>query len=184
MLISKSLFKCRANSINFAVLLINNTNWTCNEIQFLFLNVLLLLLLNSFSQVNGRNILSVDYDRTLRTERIYDDHRKFLLKIGYDPAGQPALWMPSSKLLPVNLTRRSNGQLSTIQWGAVSERLEHDEQGRVHSRVFPDGKIWSYTYLEKVRCHHRPDLNVNQAFPHPHAGSSAKGRLTIWYPDF
>ncbi|XP_072519014.1 teneurin-3 isoform X2 [Salminus brasiliensis] len=100
-------------------------------------------------RVNGRNILSVDYDRTLRTERIYDDHRKFLLKIGYDPAGQPALWMPSSKLLPVNLTRRSNGQLSAIQWGAVSERLEHDEQGRVRSRVFPDGKTWSYTYLEK-----------------------------------
>uniref|UniRef100_A0A8B9K8X7 Si:dkey-237h12.3 n=1 Tax=Astyanax mexicanus TaxID=7994 RepID=A0A8B9K8X7_ASTMX len=100
-------------------------------------------------RVNGRNILSVDYDRTLRTERIYDDHRKFLLKIGYDTAGQPALWMPSSKLLPVNLTRRSNGQLSAIQWGAVSERLEHDEQGRVRSRVFPDGKTWSYTYLEK-----------------------------------
>uniref|UniRef100_A0AAR2K6H4 Teneurin transmembrane protein 3 n=1 Tax=Pygocentrus nattereri TaxID=42514 RepID=A0AAR2K6H4_PYGNA len=100
-------------------------------------------------RVNGRNILSVDYDRTLRTERIYDDHRKFLLKIGYDPAGQPALWMPSSKLLPVNLTRRSNGQLSAIQWGAVSERLEHDEQGRVRSRLFPDGKTWSYTYLEK-----------------------------------
>uniref|UniRef100_A0A4W4EMW3 Teneurin transmembrane protein 3 n=1 Tax=Electrophorus electricus TaxID=8005 RepID=A0A4W4EMW3_ELEEL len=100
-------------------------------------------------RVNGRNILSVDYDRTLRTERIYDDHRKFLLKIAYDPTGQPALWLPSSKLLPVNLTRRSSGQLSSIQWGSVTERLEHDEQGRLSSRVFPDGKTWSYTYLEK-----------------------------------
>ncbi|XP_048031700.1 teneurin-3 isoform X2 [Megalobrama amblycephala] len=100
-------------------------------------------------RVNGRNILSVDYDRALRIEKIYDDHRKFLLKIGYDTAGQPTLWMPSSKLLPVNLTRNSNGQLSAIHWGSVSERVEYDGQGRLLSRTFPDGKTWSYTYLEK-----------------------------------
>uniref|UniRef100_A0A8C2I3V0 Si:dkey-237h12.3 n=1 Tax=Cyprinus carpio TaxID=7962 RepID=A0A8C2I3V0_CYPCA len=100
-------------------------------------------------RVNGRNILSVDYDRALRIEKIYDDHRKFLLKIGYDTAGQPTLWMPSSKLLPVNLTRNSNGQLSAIHWGSVSERAEYDGQGRLLSRTFPDGKMWSYTYLEK-----------------------------------
>ncbi|XP_073710432.1 teneurin-3 isoform X5 [Misgurnus anguillicaudatus] len=100
-------------------------------------------------RVNGRNILSVDYDRALRIEKIYDDHRKFLLKIGYDTAGQPSLWMPSSKLLPVNLTRNSNGQLSAIHWGSVSEKVEYDGQDRLLSRTFPDGKTWSYTYLEK-----------------------------------
>lgn len=56
------------------------------------------------SQVNGRNLLSVDYDRSLRTEKIYDDHRKFQLKIIYDTQGHPTLWVPSSKLLSVNLT--------------------------------------------------------------------------------
>lgn len=55
-------------------------------------------------QVNGRNLLSVDYDRSLRTEKIYDDHRKFQLKIIYDAQGHPTLWVPSSKLLSVNLT--------------------------------------------------------------------------------
>lgn len=59
-------------------------------------------------QVNGRNLLSVDYDRALRTEKIYDDHRKFLLKIIYDNQGHPTLWVPSCsqvpKLLSVNLT--------------------------------------------------------------------------------
>ncbi|XP_023253031.1 teneurin-3-like [Seriola lalandi dorsalis] len=58
-------------------------------------------------RVNGRNLLSVDYDRTLRTEKIYDDHRKFLLKIIYDTQGHPTLWVPSSKLLSVNLTYSS-----------------------------------------------------------------------------
>ena len=54
--------------------------------------------------MNGRNLLSVDYDRSLKTEKIYDDHRKFLLKIVYDTQGHPTLWVPSSKLLSVNLT--------------------------------------------------------------------------------
>ncbi|XP_028815540.1 teneurin-3 isoform X2 [Denticeps clupeoides] len=100
-------------------------------------------------RVNGRNILSVDYDRTLRTEKIYDDHRKFLLKIVYDTAGQPVLWMPSSKLLPVNVTWTSSGQISALQWGSAAERVEYDSQGRLVSREFPDGKTWTYTYLER-----------------------------------
>lgn len=104
-----------------------------------------------FSQVNGRNILSVDYDRTLRTEKIYDDHRKFLLKIIYDTAGHPVLWVPSSKLLPVNVSRTSTGQISALQRGPTTERLAYDGQGRLVSRVFADGKTWSYTYLEQVR---------------------------------
>ncbi|XP_051920619.1 teneurin-3 isoform X7 [Hippocampus zosterae] len=100
-------------------------------------------------RVNGRNILSVDYDRTLRMEKIYDDHRKFLLKIIYDTAGHPVLWVPSSKLLPVNVSRTSSGQISTLQRGPTTEKLGYDTQGRLVSRVFADGKIWSYTYLER-----------------------------------
>lgn len=101
--------------------------------------------------MNGRNILSVDYDRQLRTERIYDDHRKFLLKILYDTAGQPVLWTPSSKLLPVNITRTSSGLISALQWGSEAERVEYDNQGRLVTREFPDGKTWTYTYMETVR---------------------------------
>uniref|UniRef100_A0A3B3RXL7 Teneurin-3 n=1 Tax=Paramormyrops kingsleyae TaxID=1676925 RepID=A0A3B3RXL7_9TELE len=100
-------------------------------------------------RVNGRNLLSVDYDRTLRTEKIYDDHRKFLLKIIYDTSGHPTLWVPSSKLMSVNLTYSSTGQITSIQRGPTSERVEYDSQGRIVLRVFADGKTWSYTYLEK-----------------------------------
>ncbi|XP_047668552.1 teneurin-3 [Tachysurus fulvidraco] len=100
-------------------------------------------------RVNGRNLLSVDYDRTLKTEKIYDDHRKFLLKIVYDAAGHPTLWVPSSKLMSVNLTYSSSGQVTSIQRGATVERVEYDSQGRIVSRTFADGKSWSYTYLDK-----------------------------------
>ncbi|XP_056229065.1 teneurin-3 isoform X3 [Seriola aureovittata] len=100
-------------------------------------------------RVNGRNLLSVDYDRTLRTEKIYDDHRKFLLKIIYDTQGHPTLWVPSSKLLSVNLTYSSTGQVTGLQRGPTTERWEYDTQGRIISRVFADGKTWSYTYLDK-----------------------------------
>ncbi|XP_030643753.1 teneurin-3 isoform X2 [Chanos chanos] len=100
-------------------------------------------------RVNGRNLLSVDYDRTLRTEKIYDDHRKFLLKIVYDASGHPILWVPSSKLMSVNLTYSSTGQVTSIQRGPTTERVEYDTQGRIVSRTFADGKTWSYTYLDK-----------------------------------
>ncbi|XP_058644683.1 teneurin-3 isoform X6 [Onychostoma macrolepis] len=100
-------------------------------------------------RVNGRNLLSVDYDRSLRTEKIYDDHRKFLLKIVYDASGHPTLWVPSSKLMSVNLTYSSTGQVTSIQRGPTVERVEYDSQGRIVSRTFADGKTWSYTYLDK-----------------------------------
>ena len=104
-------------------------------------------------QVNGRNLLSVDFDRTTKTEKIYDDHRKFLLRIAYDTSGHPTLWLPSSKLMAVNVTYSSTGQIASIQRGTTSEKVDYDGQGRIVSRVFADGKTWSYTYLEKV-CRH------------------------------
>uniref|UniRef100_H3CII2 Teneurin transmembrane protein 3 n=1 Tax=Tetraodon nigroviridis TaxID=99883 RepID=H3CII2_TETNG len=100
-------------------------------------------------RVNGRNLLSVDYDRSLHTEKIYDDHRKFQLKIIYDAQGHPTLWDPSSKLLSVNLTYSSTGQVTGLQRGQSTEKWEYDNQGRIISRVFADGKTWSYTYLDK-----------------------------------
>lgn len=32
----------------------------------------------------------------------------------------------------------------------MSERMEYDQAGRITSRIFADGKTWSYTYLEKA----------------------------------
>lgn len=101
-------------------------------------------------RVNGRNLLSVDYDRTIKTEKIYDDHRKFLLRIAYDTSGHPTLWLPSSKLMAVNVTYSSTGQIASIQRGTTSEKVDYDGQGRIVSRLFADGKTWSYTYLEKT----------------------------------
>uniref|UniRef100_A0A670YIF0 Teneurin-2 n=1 Tax=Pseudonaja textilis TaxID=8673 RepID=A0A670YIF0_PSETE len=100
-------------------------------------------------RVHGRNLLSIDYDRNIRTEKIYDDHRKFTLRIIYDQLGRPFLWLPSSGLAAVNVSYFSNGRLAGLQRGAMSERTEVDKQGRIIARMFADGKVWSYTYLEK-----------------------------------
>ncbi|XP_062905513.1 teneurin-3 isoform X7 [Mobula hypostoma] len=100
-------------------------------------------------RVNGRNLLSIDFDRTTRTEKIYDDHRKFQLRILYDQSGHPTLWLPSSRLTAVNITYSSTGQISGIQRGPLGERIEYDTQGRIVTRVLTDGKTWSYTYLDK-----------------------------------
>uniref|UniRef100_A0A8C8RH77 Teneurin-2 n=1 Tax=Pelusios castaneus TaxID=367368 RepID=A0A8C8RH77_9SAUR len=100
-------------------------------------------------RVHGRNLLSIDYDRNIRTEKIYDDHRKFTLRIIYDQLGRPFLWLPSSGLAAVNVSYFFNGRLAGLQRGAMSERTDIDKQGRIIARMFADGKVWSYTYLEK-----------------------------------
>ncbi|XP_041079118.1 teneurin-2-like isoform X1 [Polyodon spathula] len=100
-------------------------------------------------RAHGRNLLSIDFDRNTRTEKIYDDHRKFTLRIVYDQQGRPSLWLPSSGLAPVNVSYSASGQLVGLQRGAMSERTEYDSHGRIVSRSFVDGKIWSYSYLEK-----------------------------------
>uniref|UniRef100_A0A6I8PGC2 Teneurin transmembrane protein 4 n=1 Tax=Ornithorhynchus anatinus TaxID=9258 RepID=A0A6I8PGC2_ORNAN len=100
-------------------------------------------------RVHNRNLLSLDFDRVTRTEKIYDDHRKFTLRILYDRAGRPSLWSPSSRLNGVNVTYTPDGLVAGIQRGTVSERMDYDRAGRVTSRTFADGTSWTYTYLEK-----------------------------------
>lgn len=103
-----------------------------------------------FFQAHGRNLLSIDFDRNTRTEKIYDDHRKFMLRITYDAQGRPAIWQPSSSLAVVNVSYSSTGRLVGLHRGSMSERTEFDQQGRILSRTFVDGKVWSYSYLDKV----------------------------------
>lgn len=106
--------------------------------------------LSFVQQVHNRNLLSLDFDRITRTEKVYDDHRKFTLRIHYDHAGRPTLWAPSSRLNGVNVTYSSGGHVAGIQRGTMSVRMEYDANGRIMSQIFADGKYWSYTYLEKV----------------------------------
>ncbi|CAG12791.1 unnamed protein product [Tetraodon nigroviridis] len=100
-------------------------------------------------RVHNRNLLSLDFDRITRTEKVYDDHRKFTLRIHYDHAGRPTLWAPSSRLNGVNVTYSPGGNVAGIQRGTMSVRMEYDQTGRITSQIFADGKSWTYTYLEK-----------------------------------
>ncbi|XP_062274916.1 teneurin-4 isoform X5 [Scomber scombrus] len=100
-------------------------------------------------RVHNRNLLSLDFDRITRTEKVYDDHRKFTLRIHYDHAGRPTLWAPSSRLNGVNVTYSPGGNVAGIQRGTMSVRMEYDQNSRIISQIFADGKSWSYTYLEK-----------------------------------
>lgn len=114
--------------------------------HFVFISILFF-----FLQVHNRNLLSLDFDRITRTEKVYDDHRKFTLRIHYDHAGRPTLWAPSSRLNGVNVTYSPGGHVAGIQRGTMSVRMEYDQTGRITSQIFADGKSWTYTYLEKVR---------------------------------
>uniref|UniRef100_A0A803TF16 Teneurin transmembrane protein 1 n=1 Tax=Anolis carolinensis TaxID=28377 RepID=A0A803TF16_ANOCA len=100
-------------------------------------------------RAHNRNLLSIDFDHITRTGKIYDDHRKFTLRILYDQAGRPILWSPINKYNEVNITYSHLGLVTYIQRGTWTEKMEYDPGGKIVSRTWADGKIWSYTYLEK-----------------------------------
>uniref|UniRef100_A0A8C3RE81 Teneurin transmembrane protein 1 n=1 Tax=Cyanoderma ruficeps TaxID=181631 RepID=A0A8C3RE81_9PASS len=100
-------------------------------------------------RTHNRNLLSIDFDHVTRTGKIYDDHRKFTLRIMYDQTGRPVLWSPLSKYNEVNITYSPSGLVTYIQRGTWTEKMEYDPSGNIVSRTWADGKIWSYTYLEK-----------------------------------
>lgn len=80
--------------------------------------------------------------------------------------GRPFLWLPSSGLAAVNVSYFFNGRLAGLQRGAMSERTDIDKQGRIVSRMFADGKVWSYSYLDKVSepaARARPGLPLTRA---------------------
>jgi len=90
--------------------------------------------------------------------KIYDDHRKFTLHIQYDLLGRPVVWSPSSKYTEVNISYSNGGLLSAIHRGEWSERLEY-ENDRAVSRAWVNGKIWSYTYADRVRKHVKEEFS-------------------------
>nr|XP_023489751.1 teneurin-1 isoform X3 [Equus caballus] len=100
-------------------------------------------------RAHNRNLLSIDFDHITRTGKIYDDHRKFTLRILYDQTGRPVLWSPVSRYNEVNITYSPSGLVTFIQRGTWNEKMEYDQSGKIISRTWADGKIWSYTYLEK-----------------------------------
>ncbi|XP_046872433.1 teneurin-1-like isoform X2 [Hypomesus transpacificus] len=99
-------------------------------------------------RAHNRNLLSIDFDPSTMMGKIYDDHRKFTLRIQYDALGRPLVWSPSSKYTQVNVSYAPGGLLGAIHRGEWAERLEYDG-GRVVSRAWVNGKIWTYTYVDK-----------------------------------
>lgn len=150
-----TLMTCAASSVQELL----RPKFSASRLTFSFLLLLL--------QVHNRNLLSLDFDRVTRTEKIYDDHRKFTLRILYDQAGRPSLWSPSSRLNGVNVTYSPKGHIAGIQRGIMSERMEYDQTGRITSRIFADGKTWSYTYLEKAGVCCCPSLTLPSKRPSP-----------------
>ncbi|XP_028838549.1 teneurin-1 isoform X2 [Denticeps clupeoides] len=98
-------------------------------------------------RAHNRNVLSIDFNQTTRVGKIYDDHRKFTLRVQYDELGRPVLWAPS-KYNDVSVTYSPAGLVTSVQRGNWTEKREY-ENGRLISRTWTNGKIWSYTFLEK-----------------------------------
>ncbi|XP_062845098.1 teneurin-1 isoform X2 [Trichomycterus rosablanca] len=98
-------------------------------------------------RAHNRNVLSIDYNQASRVGKIYDDHRKFTLRVQYDGRGLPVTWSPS-KYSEVRVSYTDAGLVSSIQRGNWSERRDYNS-GRLVTRTWANGNTWSYTFMDK-----------------------------------
>ncbi len=66
-------------------------------------------------QINGQNLLTIEYDRDTHSETILDPNQEEILTILYNSAGQPTNFVPDGDLHPVNISYDERG--NPVEWG-------------------------------------------------------------------
>ena len=61
-------------------------------------------------QVNGENLMTMEYDRDTHSETIFSRDGEEILTVLYNDAGQPTNFLPDGPFLPVNITYNNKGR--------------------------------------------------------------------------
>lgn len=87
-----------------------------------------------YSQINGVNLLSVEYDRMNHTESILNKDSQNILWIMYDDSGLPVQFLPCSDHHAMNITYNQRGQITHWQYGEMWEDLDYNRDGLLLNR--------------------------------------------------
>lgn len=96
--------------------------------------ILVISLFLKCSQINGVNLLSVEYDRMNHTESILNKDSQNILWIMYDDSGLPVQFLPCSDHHAMNITYNQRGQITHWQYGEMWEDLEYNRDGLLLER--------------------------------------------------
>ena len=118
-----------------------------------------------FLQVNGENLLTMEYERETHSETVFDKDGEELITVLYNTAGQPINFMPRKPLFPLNITYDNSGKLVQWQWGDLNLVNVYDTRtGFLTERKVANRATFRYIYKSgtKVRTplHNTRDLGT------------------------
>ena len=116
-------------------------------------------------QINGENLLTVEYDRFLHTETVLNKRSQKILTVIYNSAGLPTYFKPESPLHHgMNITYDKWGDITKWSYGNLVEQREYRLPGLVKSVTMSGGQKFRYFYRSdsrKVRLKKQRLLELN-----------------------
>ena len=114
---------------------------------------------NWHQQINGENLLTVEYDRRNHMETVLDHDLHEIITVIYNDAGLPTHFLPASNHHGMNVSYSPQGDILTWQYGDLMEQREYLDHGLIKERVLkPAGIQYRYFYRhgsKKVRPQRR-----------------------------
>ena len=113
-------------------------------------------------QVNGDNLLTIEYDRDTHTETILDKDLQEILTMAFDNSGLPTHFLPAKYHHSLNVTYSASGDIIAWKYGDIEEKREF-EDGLLKVRTVNNGAQYRYVYRygKKVCQNH---CNVSQLY--------------------
>lgn len=101
--------------------------------------------MDTLFQVNGENLLTVEYDRETHTERILDKDLHEIITMAFDNSGLPTHFLPAKNHHSLNITYSAAGEVTAWKYGDIEERRTF-EAGLLKSKTSSSGAQFRYTY--------------------------------------
>ena len=107
---------------------------------------------NYVFQINGENLLTVQYDRDTHTETIMKKDLQEIITIRYDDSGLPTSFSPANGHHDLNITYRQDGHISHWQYGEIREQRIYTDNGLLRERLSSAGAqyVFRYRYGHRV----------------------------------
>lgn len=110
-------------------------------------------ILHAILQVNGENLLTIEYDRDTHTETILNKDLHEIITMAFDNSGLPTHFLPAKDHHSLNITYSASGEIIAWKYGELQERRIFQD-GRLKERTGNNGAQYRYTYRygKKVRA--------------------------------
>ena len=99
-----------------------------------------------FSQVNGENLLTIEYDRDSHTETILDKELHEIITLAFDRSGLSTHFIPARNHHSLNVTYNAAGEIIHWKYGNLEERREFDKNGLLKEKKGNNGAQYRYNY--------------------------------------